>query len=85
MAESKKKELSLESLDEVNGGRIKLTGYALLTAFIAMVKQQGYSKEEGIEMFTDGWNEGCEFKSRFTDATDEDFQKAINFLKNNWF
>ncbi len=84
MAESKKRELSLENIDEVNGGRIKLTGYALLTAFIAFVKSHGHSLEEGLEMFTDGWEEGCEFKSRFTDATEEDFQRAINFLKNNW-
>ena len=84
MAENKKNELSLESLDEVSGGRIKLTGYALLTAFIAFVKANGHNLEEGLEMFTDGWEKDCEFKTRFTDATGEDLQKAIDFLKKNW-
>ena len=84
MVEDKDKELSLDILDEISGGRIKLTGYALLTAFIAFVKSHGHSLEEGLEMFTDGWEQNCDFKTKFTDATGEDLQKAIDFLKKNW-
>ena len=36
-----KNELSLDDLDEINGGRIKVAGYGLLTAMMAMQKKLG--------------------------------------------
>ena len=78
------KELSLDSLDDVNGGRIKLSGYGLLSAFILQMKALDKDKEYAIQALIEGWNEDCEFKTRFTDQTNDDLQKAINFVERNW-
>lgn len=93
MAENKKtkkldeiidRELSLDSLNEVSGGRIKLAGYGLLTAMMAQVKLLGKNKEECIKVLTEGWEEDCKFKTAFTDQTGADLQDAIDFINKNW-
>lgn len=84
MVENKDKELSLDILDEISGGKIKLTGYAMLTALIAQVKALGKSKERCIEMLRGGWETNCDFKTKFTDQTDDDLEKAIEFVKKHW-
>ena len=77
-------ELSLDDLDEVSGGRIKLAGYGLLTAMINQVKALGKSKEECIQVLVEGWETDCAFKKLFTDQTGEDLQKAIDFINRTW-
>lgn len=85
MAEEKKtKELSLDNLDEVSGGRIKLGGYALLTAMMAQMKALGKDKEHCIQALINGWETDCAFKTKFTDQTGDDLQKAIAFIDKNW-
>ena len=84
MAENKKREVSLDDLDAVSGGRIKLTGYGVLAGLIYFAKTNGHTKEELLELFDRSWNEDCEFKTRFTDATGDDYQKAMEFLDKNW-
>ena len=79
-----KKELSLDDLDEVSGGRIKLSGYALLTAFILQMKALGHDKEYCIKALQEGWEEDCKFKTAFTDQTGDDLQQAIDFIKATW-
>ena len=78
------KELSLDDLDEVSGGRIKLSGYAILTAIILQMKALGYDKEHCIQSLKDGWEENCKFKTAFTDQTGEDLQQAIDFINGTW-
>ena len=82
--EKNKIELSLDNLDEVNGGRIKITGYGLLTAMIVQMKALGKDKDHCIEALRNGWETDCEFKTKFTDQTGEDLQKAIDFIEKNW-
>ena len=82
--EKNKIELSLDNLDEVNGGRIKITGYGLLTAMIVQMKALGKDKDHCIETLRNGWETDCEFKTKFTDQTGEDLQKAIDFIEKNW-
>ena len=82
--EKNKIELSLDNLDEVNGGRIKITGYGLLTAMIVQMKALGKDKDHCIEALRSGWETDCEFKTKFTDQTGEDLQKAIDFIEKNW-
>ncbi|MBR3252425.1 MAG: hypothetical protein IKF80_12030 [Erysipelotrichaceae bacterium] len=85
MAEEKKtKELSLDNLDEVSGGRIKLAGYALLTAMMAQMKALGKDKDHCIEALKHGWETDSAFKTGFTDKTGDDLQKAIDFIEKNW-
>ena len=78
------KELTLDELDEVSGGRIKLSGYALLTALIVQMKILEKDKEYCIEALKNGWQQDCEFKTRFTDETNDDLQQAIAFIEKNW-
>ena len=84
MAEKKTKELSLDNLDEVSGGRIKLAGYALLRAMIAQMKALGKDKNHCIEALKNGWETDSAFKTGFTDQTGDDLQKAIDFIEKNW-
>ena len=77
-------ELTLDELDEVSGGRIKLSGYALLTALIVQMKILEKDKAHCIEVLKEGWKEDCEFKTRFTDETNDDLQQAIAFIEKNW-
>ena len=79
-----KKELSLDSLDEVSGGRIKVTGYALLRAMMAQMKVLGKDKDHCIQALKEGWDSDCEFKTKFTDQTGDDLQKAIDYIDKNW-
>ena len=78
------KQLSLDDLSGISGGRIKLAGYGLLTAMIAQIKMLGKDKEECIQVLKDGWETDCEFKKLFTDQTGEDLQAAIDFINNVW-
>ena len=86
MAEDKKyfEEISLDDLDEVSGGKIKLTGYALLRAYMWQMKELNHNKEETVEDFIDSWNKNCEFRTRFTDGTDADLQSGIDFINRFW-
>lgn len=79
-----KKELSLDDLDEVSGGRIRISGYAILTAFIAQMKALGYDKEHCIQSLKEGWEENCKFKTAFTDQTGDDLKQAIDFINGTW-
>ncbi|MBR3245244.1 MAG: hypothetical protein IKF90_21545 [Parasporobacterium sp.] len=78
-------EVSLEELEEVSGGRIKVTGYALLTAVILQYKSLGKDKEYVIQVVTKSWATDCEFKRRFTDGTSADLQQAIDFINTHWY
>lgn len=86
MAEDKKyyEEISPEDLEGVSGGRIKLTGYALLRAYMWQMKELNHNKEETVEDFIDSWNKNCEFRTRFTDGTDADLQSGIDFINRYW-
>jgi hypothetical protein len=86
MAEDKKyyEEISLDDLDEVSGGKIKLTGYALLRAYMWQMKELNHNKEETVEDFIDSWNKNCEFRTRFTDGTEADLQSGIDFINRFW-
>ena len=84
MAEKKTKELSLDNLEEVSGGRIKLAGYALLRAMIAQMKGLGKDKDHCIEALKNGWETDSAFKTGFTDQTGDDLQNAIDFIEKNW-
>ena len=53
--EKKANELSLDSLSEVSGGRVKLGGYALLTAMMAQYKALGKDKDYCIKVLQEGW------------------------------
>lgn len=79
-----KNELSLDDLDEINGGRIKVAGYGLLTAMMAMQKKLGNSKEHCIQVLISGWETDCQFKTMFTDQTGDDLQKAIDYIEKYW-
>ncbi|MBQ1566283.1 MAG: hypothetical protein IIZ80_00140 [Erysipelotrichaceae bacterium] len=78
------KELSLDSLNEVSGGRVKIAGYALLTAMMAQMKALGKNKEYCIQALIDGWETDCKFKTAFTDQTGDDLQKAIDYINKTW-
>ena len=62
-------ELSLDELDEVNGGRVSATGYTLLFAAVRLIKKKGMDKNYAISEITAGWNQDCDFKKKFTDGT----------------
>ena len=79
-----KKELSLDNLDEVSGGRIKLSGYAILTAFILQMKALEKDKDYCIQSLKEGWESDCKFKTAFTDQTGDDLQQAIDFINATW-
>ena len=84
LEKNSKQELSLENLNEVSGGRIKLAGYALLSAFILQMKELGKDKDYCIESLKSGWETNCNFKVCFTDETGDDLQKAIDFINATW-
>ena len=77
-------EISLDDLSEISGGRIKLAGYGLLTAMMAQMKALGKDKDYCINALANGWQTDCEFKRFFTDQTNDDLQKAIEFIDKNW-
>ena len=77
-------EITLDDLEQVSGGRVKLAGYGLLSLFIWQMKQLGHSKEETVEAFIDGWNENCEFRKRFTDGTDADMETGLRYINEQW-
>ncbi len=85
MAEDKKyyEEISLDDLEKVSGGKIKLTGYALLRAYMWQMKELDHNKEETIEDFIDSWNKNCEFRTRFTDGTEADLETVEDFI-DSW-
>jgi len=78
------KELSLNDLDEVSGGKIKISGYALLTAMMVQVKALGKDKEHCIQILKKSWETDSAFKTAFTDQTGEDLNKAIESIDRNW-
>lgn len=86
MAEDNKyySEISLDELEGVSGGKVKLAGYALLKAYIWQMKQLDHTRDEAVEAFIDGWDKDCEFRKRFTDGTDGDMQTAISFINDHW-
>ena len=77
-------ELSLDKLDEVSGGRIKIAGYGVLTALIAQMKALEKDKEYCIQALINGWESDSPFKRLFTDQTGDDLQKAIDFINRTW-
>ena len=77
-------EISLDDLNEISGGRIKVAGYGVLTALIAQMKALGKDKEYCIEVLKKGWDSDSPFKTMFTDQIDSDLQKAINFIDKTW-
>ena len=91
MAEEKKinenclnSEISIDELDKVSGGRVKIAGYGLLLAYIKQYKVLGKDKEYAIQQLTEGWFNDCTFRKSFTDGTDEDLQKAVNYVNEHW-
>lgn len=56
----------------------------MLTAVIAQVKTLGKSKERCIEILRGGWETNCDYKTKFTDQTDDDLEKAIEFVEKHW-
>ena len=76
--------LNDDDIEDVSGGRIKITGYGMLAALMAQVKLLGKDKEHCIEILRHGWETDCEFKVKLTDGTDEDLEKAIAFIEKNW-
>jgi hypothetical protein len=76
-------ELSMEELQDVAAGKIKPTGYVMLTAVIAQFKALGKNKEYVIQAIKNGWASGCTFRS-YTDGTNLDLQKAIEFVNSIW-
>jgi hypothetical protein len=77
-------ELSLEELQEVAAGKIKPSGYVMLTAVIAQFKALGKNKEYVIQAVKNGWASGCPFRISCTDGTDLDLQKAIDYVNRVW-
>ena len=82
--EKKTNELSLDSISEVCGGRVKLGGYALLTAMMVQYKALGKDKDYCIKALQEGWETDCAFKTKFTDQTGDDLQAAIDFINDKW-
>ena len=80
----KAKEISLDDLNEVSGGKVSIAGYGLLTAMVAQIKALGKTKEDALRVLTEGWEEDCEFKKRFTDQTGDDLQNAIDYINRIW-
>lgn len=78
------RELSLDELDDVAGGKISAAGYVLLFAAIQQFKALGRDREYAINAIISGWNKGCKFKTYATDGTDMDLQEAIQFVRNFW-
>ena len=77
-------ELSLDNLEEVSGGRVKVKGYAALEAVMWQMKQLGKSKEDCIKALHHGWDTDAKYKTDYTDGTDEDLQKSIAYIDKNW-
>lgn len=77
-------EISLDDLEEVSGGRIKLTGYGLLKAYMLQMKQLGKDKDEAVRKFINSWETDAPFKTKFTDGTDADLQQALDFIDTYW-
>ena len=77
-------ELSLEELKDVAAGKIKPSGYIMLTAVIAQFKALGKNKEYVIQAIKNGWASGCTFRTSCTDGTNLDLQKAIEFVNSIW-
>ncbi len=77
-------ELSMEELQDVAAGKIKPTGYVMLTAVIAQFKALGKNKEYVIQAIKNGWASSCTFRSSYTDGTNLDLQKAIEFVNSIW-
>ncbi|SCW45583.1 hypothetical protein SAMN02910456_01205 [Ruminococcaceae bacterium YRB3002] len=84
MAEEMDKELSLDDLDAVSGGKVYMSGYAALTALIYQMKALGKSKEDCIRAVEHSWATDADFKTKFTDQTDADLQRAIDFVNKAW-
>lgn len=77
-------EISLDDLEEVSGGRIKVAGYAALLGAIKLFKKKGKDKEYAMEEIKKGWYENCPYRTDFTDGTEEDLQKTLEFIDKNW-
>lgn len=77
-------ELSPDNLDEVSGGKISVAGYASLQALIWQMKKLGKDKEYCINSVRNGWNLDCQYKTDFTDGTDEDLQRSIAYIEKHW-
>lgn len=77
-------ELSLEELDDVSGGRIKVGGYVMLNALMYEYKRLGKDKDYVIQAVTNGWNQDCEYRKRCTDGTDSDLQQTIDYINKHW-
>ena len=81
---NEKKDLGLDELEEVSGGRVKAAGYATLLAAMRILKKNGKDKEYAKRMVIDGWGEDCPYKVTLTDGTDEDLQNTLAFIDKNW-
>ena len=77
-------EISLDELNKVSGGRVKIAGYGLLLAFVKQFKVLGKDKEYAIQQLIEGWNNDSKFRKSFTDGTDGDLQKAIDYVNEHW-
>lgn len=75
-----KKLLLDDCLEEVSGGKIKLSGYGLLTAFVLQMKELGKDRGYCIQALKESWEENSKFKVLFTDQEDSDLQQAIDFI-----
>ena len=82
--EAGSRELKIDDLEEVSGGRVRVEGYGILMELIAKYKKQGKSKEDCIATIRKGWEGDCRFKMGLTDGTDEDLKTIINYVETNW-
>ena len=77
-------EISLDELEDVSGGRVKVAGYATLLAAMRILKKNGEDKEYAKQMVIKGWEENCPYRAELTDGTDEDLRKTLEFIDKNW-
>lgn len=79
-----KKILLDDHLEEASGGKIKLSGYGLLTAFVLQMKELGKDRDYCIQALKESWEENNKFKMLFTDQEDSDLRQAIDYIKGIW-
>ena len=82
--DNRMRELTVDELEDVIGGKIKVTGYVALGAAMKQFKDLGKSKEYAIKAIKSGWAQGCTFRTALTDGTEADLKAAIDFVDKYW-
>ena len=79
------KEISLDQLAEVTGGKVNDGGYQSLDVYIQYSKCEGLDLKAALERFErENWNKCYMFRYHFTDGSQADLNTCLQYIKDNW-